>query len=72
MVPAQKPQQVIQKSEPDESVKEAAVLHPKVGYATDLFDMLSMDDGPTENGTGADSADDSAWEGFQCMSSSFP
>ncbi|KAM7495490.1 hypothetical protein LguiB_030099 [Lonicera macranthoides] len=65
VVPAPKTQQVIQKSEPAESVKEAAVPHPKVGYATDLFDMLSMDDGPTENGSGADSADDSAWAGFQ-------
>ena len=55
-----------------ESAKQAAdstplVPPPKVDYATDLFNMLSMDD-PTENGSEAASADDNAWAGFQCMS----
>lgn len=49
--------------------KEAAevVSTPKVEVATDLFDMLSMEDGPVENGSEATSADD-LWAGFQCMS----
>ncbi|XP_057466062.1 ADP-ribosylation factor GTPase-activating protein AGD5-like isoform X2 [Actinidia eriantha] len=63
---------VIQKSEPTvpaESGKQAAdssqaVSHPKIDYATDLFNMLSMD-GPNENGSEATSADDNAWAGFQ-------
>ncbi|KAL5564248.1 hypothetical protein UlMin_027412 [Ulmus minor] len=38
---------------------------PKVDYATDLFNMLSMD-GSNENGSEATSADDNAdWIGFQ-------
>ncbi|XP_028127542.1 ADP-ribosylation factor GTPase-activating protein AGD5-like isoform X2 [Camellia sinensis] len=41
-----------------------AVSPPKVDFATDLFDMLSMD-GPSENGSEAASADDNAWAGFQ-------
>lgn len=43
---------------------------PKVDYAVDLFNMLSMD-GPSENGSeeaGANvTADDNIWAGFQCM-----
>ena len=74
-IPAPNSRQVIQKSEPTvaaESRKQVAdasqaVSHPKVDYATDLFNMLSMD-GPNENGSGATSADDNAWAGFQCMS----
>ena len=40
----------------------------KVDYATDLFDMLSID-GPSENdsNTAAAVADDNNWAGFQCM-----
>lgn len=40
----------------------------KVDFATDLFDMLSMD-GPSENGSEAvgATADDNNWAGFQCM-----
>jgi stromal membrane-associated protein len=38
---------------------------PKVDYATDLFDMLSMD-GPTEKEPESSSNDDNAWDGFQC------
>ncbi|TKY66583.1 ADP-ribosylation factor GTPase-activating protein AGD5 [Spatholobus suberectus] len=39
---------------------------PKVNYATDLFDMLSMD-GPNEKSSGAADAtvDDNNWAGFQ-------
>lgn len=41
---------------------------PKVDFATDLFDMLSMDD-PSEKGSEAAGAtsDDNNWAGFQCM-----
>lgn len=38
---------------------------PKVDFATDLFNMLSMD-GPSENGSDT-CHDDNAWAGFQCM-----
>lgn len=41
---------------------------PKVDFATDLFDMLSMDD-PNEKGSDAADAtadDDNNWAGFQC------
>ncbi|KAL7216863.1 hypothetical protein ACSBR1_028729 [Camellia fascicularis] len=73
VIPPPKSQQIIQKSEPvvsyAESAKQAAdsspaVSPPKVHFATDLFDMLSMD-GPSENGSEAASADDNAWAGFQ-------
>ncbi|KAJ9671742.1 hypothetical protein PVL29_025448 [Vitis rotundifolia] len=73
VAPIPKPHQVTQKPEPSvpqaESAKQAAdstpvVPPPKVDYATDLFNMLSMDD-PTENGSEAASADDNAWAGFQ-------
>lgn len=72
VAPAPKPQQVIQKLEPvvppAESVQQVseAVSPPKVDYANDLFNMLSMDD-PTESSSAASSADDNAWAGFQCM-----
>ncbi|KAK1260882.1 putative ADP-ribosylation factor GTPase-activating protein AGD5 [Acorus gramineus] len=36
----------------------------KVDYATDLFNMLSMD-GPSANSTDSSSADDNGWAGFQ-------
>lgn len=52
-----------------QATEVAQNIPPKVDYATDLFNMLSMD-GPSENGskeTGA-TADDDNWAGFQCMS----
>ncbi|XP_059661557.1 ADP-ribosylation factor GTPase-activating protein AGD5 isoform X2 [Cornus florida] len=70
---ASKPKQVTQPSEPaaqlDESAKQGPVSTPvasppKVDFATDLFNILSMD-GPSENGSEAVSADDNAWAGFQ-------
>ncbi|KAK3010939.1 hypothetical protein RJ639_011835 [Escallonia herrerae] len=63
VIPAQNTQQ---KSEPAmppaEPVKQVAevISPPKVDFATDLFNMLSMN-GPTENGSGETSADDNAW-----------
>ncbi|CAK7327547.1 unnamed protein product [Dovyalis caffra] len=68
-----KPLQVIEKAEPMEEATEAAkkvadaaptVSPPKVDFATDLFDLLSMD-GPSENGSEAAANDDSGWAGFQ-------
>ncbi|KAF3453609.1 hypothetical protein FNV43_RR04049 [Rhamnella rubrinervis] len=41
-----------------------AAIPPKVDFATDLFNMLSMD-GPNENGLEAAPADDNSWAGFQ-------
>ncbi|XP_077243285.1 ADP-ribosylation factor GTPase-activating protein AGD5-like [Tasmannia lanceolata] len=37
---------------------------PKVDFATDLFNMLSME-GPSESGLESSSIDDNAWAGFQ-------
>lgn len=56
----------------DEATKQtldaaSVVSPPKVDFATDLFNMLSMD-GPSENGSEAASPDDNVWAGFQCMS----
>ncbi|PHU13183.1 putative ADP-ribosylation factor GTPase-activating protein AGD5 [Capsicum chinense] len=61
--------QASQKAEPvavAESAKQVAEATnpPKVDYATDLFDMLSMDS-PTDNGSEAASTDDNSWAGFQ-------
>lgn len=67
-----KPQQVMHKSEPPlppaDQVKQVpeAVSPPKVDFATDLFNMLSMDN-PAESGSEAHSTDDNGWAGFQCM-----
>ncbi|PWA49707.1 arf GTPase activating protein [Artemisia annua] len=61
---------VTRKSEPAvsaaETAKETARVStsPKVEVATDLFDMLSMEDGPAESGSEATSSDD-LWAGFQ-------
>ncbi|XWS27956.1 hypothetical protein CRYUN_Cryun25bG0024800 [Craigia yunnanensis] len=74
VTPIQKPEPVVQKTEsvvvPAEATKPAVetshtVAPPKFDYATDLFNMLSMDDGPRENGSGAVSTDDNNWAGFQ-------
>ncbi|CAI9088588.1 OLC1v1022964C6 [Oldenlandia corymbosa var. corymbosa] len=67
VVPAPRPStlpQEVQKTEPDasESTKHVAEA-AKVDFATDLFDMLSVDT-PNENGSGAASTDD-MWAGFQ-------
>ncbi|KAK8643875.1 hypothetical protein V6N13_013152 [Hibiscus sabdariffa] len=73
-VPPKGPDQVttVQKAEPvvvpAETTKSAVetaptVTAPKVDYATDLFNMLSLDDGSSENGSEATSTDD--WAGFQ-------
>ncbi|KAI3769234.1 hypothetical protein L6452_00334 [Arctium lappa] len=69
-VPPKGPEPVIQKAEPAvpsaELAKEVAeTVSPKVDFATDLFDMLSMEDGPTEKGPEAASTDDNLWAGFQ-------
>ncbi|GFZ04877.1 ARF-GAP domain 5 [Actinidia rufa] len=73
VTPAPKSHQIIQKSEPAvtsaESAKQVADSSPavsplKVDYATDLFNMLSME-GPSENSSEAASGADNAWAGFQ-------
>ncbi|KAK4369127.1 hypothetical protein RND71_012919 [Anisodus tanguticus] len=61
--------QTSQKTEPvavAESAKQVAEAAnpPKVDYATDLFDMLSMES-PFDNGSEAASTDDNSWAGFQ-------
>lgn len=74
MTPVSRTQDV-QKVDPTvpqaEETKQAAetapvATPPKVDYAIDLFNMLSMD-GPSENRTEAAHADDNSWAGFQCM-----
>lgn len=72
--PAQLTPQGNQKAEPvpaAESVKQVVEppTAPKVDFATDLFDMLSMDE-PSENGSEAVTADDNAWAGFQSAGAS--
>ncbi|XP_073273496.1 ADP-ribosylation factor GTPase-activating protein AGD5-like isoform X1 [Primulina huaijiensis] len=57
-------EQAILRTEPSPE----AVTAPKVDYATDLFDMLSMD-GSSENAAVA-SGDDDAWAGFQSADAS--
>ncbi|XVF12341.1 hypothetical protein REPUB_Repub08aG0108200 [Reevesia pubescens] len=72
--PAQKTEPVVT---PAESTKLAVESSPtvtptKFDYATDLFDVLSMDDGPIENGSVAASTDDNNWAGFQSAREAFP
>ncbi|VVA29607.1 PREDICTED: probable ADP-ribosylation factor [Prunus dulcis] len=72
VVHAPRPQDV-QKIEPavlpaaatKQVVDTAPPAPPKVDYAIDLFNMLSVDDGPSENGSDAASAEDNDWAGFQ-------
>ncbi|TYH74715.1 hypothetical protein ES332_D05G421100v1 [Gossypium tomentosum] len=63
--PVQKPEPVVAPAEATKPAVETApvAIAPKVDYATDLFNMLSLDDGPSENGSEAASTDD--WAGFQ-------
>ncbi|KAK8542712.1 hypothetical protein V6N13_136732 [Hibiscus sabdariffa] len=51
---------------PAEATTPPTVTPPKFEYATDLFNMMSIDDTPSENasGSGAASIDDD-WAGFQ-------
>ncbi|KAL5198636.1 hypothetical protein ABZP36_002148 [Zizania latifolia] len=49
---------------PPKVEKPSVAQPPKVDFATDLFNMLSMD-GTTEKESESSSNDDSAWEGFQ-------
>ncbi|XWS11099.1 hypothetical protein CRYUN_Cryun38cG0054600 [Craigia yunnanensis] len=74
VTPIQMPEPVVQKTEPVVAPAEASklsvetasiVMPPKFDYATDLFNILSMDDGPSENGSGEASTDDNNWAGFQ-------
>lgn len=51
---------------PPVKVDTPPVPPPKVDYATDLFNMLTMDASPSETGSKSSSADDNAWAGFQC------
>ncbi|KAL3821524.1 hypothetical protein ACJIZ3_007429 [Penstemon smallii] len=62
--PAPVAEQLIQKIEPAAPIQSSKqVSPPKVDYATDLFNMLSLD-GSAENATEA-SGDDNTWAGFQ-------
>ncbi|OVA20200.1 Arf GTPase activating protein [Macleaya cordata] len=68
-----KPASVVRKPEQAESSTQATAAAPvatppKVDFATDLFNMLSMD-GPSENGSETSSHDDNAWAGFQSAES---
>ncbi|PIA25907.1 hypothetical protein AQUCO_10300001v1 [Aquilegia coerulea] len=70
-----KPAEVVKKPQPVVQVESTTQIAniptpappPKVDYATDLFNMLSMS-GPSENGS-ASSHDDNAWAGFQSAES---
>lgn len=75
-VVAKKPQPVAQTESVTQVATNPATPPPaapapaKVDYATDLFNMLSMD-GPSENGSVAEisSPDDNGWAGFQSAES---
>ncbi|CAH2069991.1 unnamed protein product [Thlaspi arvense] len=79
-VPPQGPDQVIKQQQkiesaaaPVETTKPAVNVAPasdppKVDFATDLFNMLSMDE-PTANTSEAAPADDNSWAGFQSAGS---
>ncbi|KAL2944062.1 ADP-ribosylation factor GTPase-activating protein AGD5 [Bienertia sinuspersici] len=62
----QKPEATVQESEVSKQVADtsSAAPPPKVDFATDLFNMLSMDD-PSESPSGSANNDDGAWAGFQ-------
>ncbi|KAJ9567979.1 hypothetical protein OSB04_003945 [Centaurea solstitialis] len=72
-VPPKGSEPVIRKAEPavpsaqTTKVVAEAVSSPKVDVATDLFDMLSMEDGPAESGSEAAPSDDNLWAGFQSV-----
>ncbi|CAH9087975.1 unnamed protein product [Cuscuta epithymum] len=55
--------ELVAAAEPAKQIAEPAIT-PKVDFATDLFNMLSMDD-PVENGSEAVASDDNMWAGFQ-------
>lgn len=61
-----KSEATVQQTEVTKQVADTPPAAPsaKVDVATDLFDMLSMDD-PVESSSGNASSDDSAWAGFQ-------
>ncbi|CAN1775379.1 ADP-ribosylation factor GTPase-activating protein AGD5, partial [Linum perenne] len=63
-----KAEPVVEPSEPTKKAVDAtpSVTQPKVDYATDLFNMLSLD-GPAENGSEVASSDDNGWAGFQSV-----
>ena len=70
-----KPQERLQKAEPvvtkADLAKQAAtatpvVPPPKVDYATDLFNLLSMDDSG-QNDSQTSPVGDTMWASFQCM-----
>ncbi|XVF70398.1 hypothetical protein PTKIN_Ptkin11bG0158300 [Pterospermum kingtungense] len=72
VTPIQKPEPAVQKTEPvvptetsKPPLETSTVTPPKLDYATDLFNMLSLDDGSSENGSGTASTDDNNWAGFQ-------
>uniref|UniRef100_A0A2P2K3B1 Arf-GAP domain-containing protein n=3 Tax=Rhizophora mucronata TaxID=61149 RepID=A0A2P2K3B1_RHIMU len=80
VAPVTKPAQAGQKAEsivePTGATKKAvdaasAGSPPKVDFATDLFNMLSMD-GPSENGSEAAAKDDNSWAGFQSAGAEEP
>ncbi|XP_010278369.1 PREDICTED: probable ADP-ribosylation factor GTPase-activating protein AGD5 [Nelumbo nucifera] len=66
----QKPEAVVQKVESTAHTTNSAKVAspPKVDYATDLFNMLSMEN-PSESGTETP-VDDNAWAGFQSAETS--
>ncbi|KAJ8754606.1 hypothetical protein K2173_010697 [Erythroxylum novogranatense] len=72
--------QLVQKAEqllePTETTERAAdtgpvVTQPKVDFATDLFNMLSINE-PNENESDPASSDDASWAGFQSASTEKP
>ncbi|MBA0573924.1 hypothetical protein Golob_001171, partial [Gossypium lobatum] len=65
VTPVREPEMVV--AAPVVATTPSPVTPPKFEYATDLFNMMSMDDASSENasGSGAASTDDIDWAGFQ-------
>ncbi|CAN8248245.1 unnamed protein product [Cochlearia groenlandica] len=72
ILPVIKPQQKAESAAtPVETTKQAVNIAPeppKVDFATDLFNMLSMDD-PNANTSDSTPGDDNSWAGFQSAGS---
>lgn len=69
-VPPKGSEPVIRKADTEAPSAEVAKEAAEVKVATDLFDMLSMEDGPAENVSEAPSAADDLWAGFQSVGES--
>ncbi|KAJ8764680.1 hypothetical protein K2173_007768 [Erythroxylum novogranatense] len=71
--PVEKAEQLVEPTEATKKTVDTApvISPPKIDFATDLFNMLSMDE-PSENDSVPASNDDSSWAGFQSAGAEDP